>query len=60
MADKLRKTLSHLHAPSRGGLLVTAVAGLVVTVLFLTGPATWATPGQSPEKQTIPTPTTCS
>jgi hypothetical protein len=56
VANKLRKTLSHLHALSRGSLLVIAVAGLVVTVLFLTGSATWALPGQSPERQTVPSP----
>jgi hypothetical protein len=50
------KNPDHLHTLVRRSLLITAMAGLIGAVFFLTAPATWAAPGQSPEKQTIPTP----
>lgn len=55
---KLKKNQSHLYTLLRRSLLIITIVGLIVTILSLTSPATWATPGQSPGKQTVPPPPT--
>ncbi len=42
----------------RRSFLILIAAGLAVSILLFTGPASWATPDQSPEKQTVPPPPT--
>jgi hypothetical protein len=53
---KLKKKQGYLHTLLRRGLLIITIVGLIGTILSLTSPTTWATPGQSPEKQTVPPP----
>jgi hypothetical protein len=52
----LKKKSGHLYAFLRRNFPIITVVSLAAALLLLTGPATWAIPGQSPERQTVPSP----